>query len=181
MTEISVDTATEFFVYRWFDSNGTLLYVGVTYDLERRRRNHRYGSGWFQFAARSEVATYPTWGAALQAESAAIAAESPVFNRTPDAGAYADRQREYLLTRGIENDGSRLTPPRSQSARRSGPKPTGKRRTGGIRVPLNDEEYERLAAWASATHNRLATFARDALFREVEKWERAEARARRES
>lgn len=74
--------ARENFVYRYFDSAGCLLYVGVTCDPEKRHREHRR-KPWFRLAARKTVEAYPTRSQALAAETAAIRHEAPIHNGTP--------------------------------------------------------------------------------------------------
>lgn len=76
-------------LYRWYDDNGQLLYVGITGSLAGRQDAHGRKSSWAEFAARSTVERYPERAAAEQAEVTAIKAERPLFNHvhndTPDA------------------------------------------------------------------------------------------------
>lgn len=66
-------------VYRLYDADGTLLYVGSSYDPDRRCRNH-YGKPWWAHVARRVDQWHPSKETALAEESAAIAAESPAHN-----------------------------------------------------------------------------------------------------
>jgi hypothetical protein len=80
-------------VYRLFDADGKLLYIGSTGDLRVRLQQHRLGVAGTSLAdiirrryARHEVAFFPTLAAARRAELAAIATEQPELNihgRTP--------------------------------------------------------------------------------------------------
>lgn len=73
-------------VYRCYDADDRLLYVGCTSEIERRMSAHRRGkkgaSLWLSVCmARHEVvATYPNRDAALAAEAAMINADQPLFN-----------------------------------------------------------------------------------------------------
>ena len=77
---------TAHYVYRIFDADGALLYIGATQDVATRLyhltalcNRARYGD----VARRMEYHTveeYPTRREAFDAERAAIAAESPLFN-----------------------------------------------------------------------------------------------------
>jgi hypothetical protein len=78
-----------------------LLYVGISLSAVARLAGHRSG-GWSDRIARVEIEAFPTREAALRAESAAIAAEKPVFNKTMRAGgtvgAHADGERRPALS-----------------------------------------------------------------------------------
>ena len=64
-------------LYRQFDRDGTLLYVGVSLSAEARRSRHkRVKARWFDQIALIEVETFSTREAALAAETAAIATAS---------------------------------------------------------------------------------------------------------
>lgn len=75
------------YVYRAFDANDRLLYVGQTVSVETRLRAHERHSPWFIFMARVEQVAYPTREGALEAEAEAIATEFPRWNvhgRSPE-------------------------------------------------------------------------------------------------
>lgn len=70
----------EMYIYRYFDTNGRLLYVGVTSDPEKRDQQHRAT----QPAADIASTTYEcAFGrpAALRLERAAIKSEHPLHNK----------------------------------------------------------------------------------------------------
>jgi len=85
-------------LYRWYDDADRLLYVGISRGLPGRVADHVGGSSWMEFAGRAAIARYPSHEEALQAETAAIKAERPLFNRkhndTPEAQF---RLVEYLV------------------------------------------------------------------------------------
>jgi hypothetical protein len=70
-------------LYRHFDANDRLLYVGITAEARNGRRweEHEADKPWFHQVARSEVTPpYPTRAAALYAEAVAIRDENPIHN-----------------------------------------------------------------------------------------------------
>lgn len=67
-------------VYRAFDAEGSLLYVGCTSSLTKRSDQHARGSAWWPYMARIEHRAYATYAQARFAETLAIRTESPLFN-----------------------------------------------------------------------------------------------------
>jgi predicted GIY-YIG superfamily endonuclease len=88
-------------LYRWFDWDDRLLYIGITRDMAARQESHAKASSWSRFAARCSVERYPNRECVEYAERDAIRAEQPLFNHvhndTPEA-----RQRlvAYLVQHG---------------------------------------------------------------------------------
>jgi hypothetical protein len=84
-------------LYRYRDTAGRLLYIGITYSLGGRERGHSRSSIWMQLVASSTVERRPEREDALAAEREAIETEHPLFNRqyndTPEARA---RLKSYL-------------------------------------------------------------------------------------
>ncbi len=70
------------FLYRHIDAGGSLLYVGVTSDTERRLYQHKLYSPWAEDIADIKVECFPTREDALAAERKAIETERPRFNST---------------------------------------------------------------------------------------------------
>lgn len=72
----------EHFVYRAFDADGNLLYVGCTMDLERRRRDHAglNGSKWYPLMVRTHLTGPFNYDTARRLERDAIQTESPLWN-----------------------------------------------------------------------------------------------------
>jgi len=79
-----MDTA----VYRLFDENGALLYVGMSSDAEARIRAHRSTSVFGWRIRSTTVSDFPTRAAAAAAEREAIRDEAPLFNVV---GRFGDR------------------------------------------------------------------------------------------
>lgn len=70
----------EHFVYRLFDADDQLLYVGLTYDLKKRLQQHRRKAKWWHSAAHGTAVLYPGLFAARRAETIALQTEGPAFN-----------------------------------------------------------------------------------------------------
>ena len=71
-------------VYRHYNDDGDLLYVGMSSAFMQRQRSHRK-SDWFAEIAIITVEHYATRGDAIAAEAKAILCENPRYNvRRPD-------------------------------------------------------------------------------------------------
>ena len=68
-------------LYRHYDAEGRLLYIGVTTDPDRRTGQHRRYSGWADKIDATLVQWFDDRTDALAAEARAIATESPAHNR----------------------------------------------------------------------------------------------------
>lgn len=69
-----------FHLYRHFDSEGALLYVGISLAAISRQCDHRRLAGWFWQVARIEIMGYETLIDAQIAERTAIYRERPLHN-----------------------------------------------------------------------------------------------------
>lgn len=88
-------------LYRWYDSDGALVYVGITNDLATRQSSHARLSSWAQFADTCRVERFRSRRDAEIAELAAIESENPIFNARRKKPAAAERRLvEYLVTKG---------------------------------------------------------------------------------
>lgn len=68
-------------VYRLFDADGRLLYVGCTKLYRSRRQQHRSRAEFRAEIASEQVESYPTMREALDAERLAIWDERPIYNQ----------------------------------------------------------------------------------------------------
>jgi predicted GIY-YIG superfamily endonuclease len=69
-------------LYRVFDGDGRLIYIGQTINLPVRINEHRGQSWWWKLLAdRIQVKLYPSAESAKAAEKVAIQEETPVFNQ----------------------------------------------------------------------------------------------------
>jgi hypothetical protein len=67
-------------LYRLFDADDRLLYVGITCNKQQRWGGHRKNSRWWPLVARKELITHPDRSTALTAERDAIRSERPIYN-----------------------------------------------------------------------------------------------------
>lgn len=86
-------------LYRHFDEDGVLLYVGIANDPAVRAEGHRVQSRWWPLSKRTDVEWHDSRQAALDAEVAAIRSELPLFNTQSLPRAARHRAEEYLLRR----------------------------------------------------------------------------------
>ena len=80
-------------LYRHWDKDGVLLYVGVSVTPGKRLRDHARHSAFMRFASRTEEVWFDSETEAREAERGAIEAERPLFNRVG-----ADSGRDHRLT-----------------------------------------------------------------------------------
>lgn len=67
-------------LYRFFDSQETLLYVGITGSVRLRTNQHRRTQPWWDLVATMTVERFPSRAESEMAERVAIRDEDPVFN-----------------------------------------------------------------------------------------------------
>lgn len=67
-------------LYRHYDAEGRLLYVGVSTDPNRRQLYHQSKADWIGLSVKVDVEWHRTRSAALASEAKAIFEESPVYN-----------------------------------------------------------------------------------------------------
>lgn len=67
-------------LYRFYDSAGRLLYVGITLNLPGRMQAHRSDQPWWYEVSDVRVEPYPSRRSVLAAESLAIRTERPLYN-----------------------------------------------------------------------------------------------------
>jgi predicted GIY-YIG superfamily endonuclease len=74
-------------LYRLYNKNYCLLYVGITGDPEARFAQHKASKPWWREVTRKTVEWYGTRDAAALAEIAAIRVKEPWYNREHSRGA----------------------------------------------------------------------------------------------
>lgn len=79
-----LSATTPGYVYRLYSDNGSLLYIGCTWNVARRVRAHKRNSRFGHLIASHDAVWYPIRDEALVAEREAIAAERPPFNKRMD-------------------------------------------------------------------------------------------------
>ncbi len=81
-------------LYRHYDENSVLLYVGISYSAFLRLRNHKNASAkWFDKLSTIKVDHYPSKRSAEIAELKAIKDENPLYNR--NSKAFGDGKITY--------------------------------------------------------------------------------------
>lgn len=78
-------------LYRFFDSSGRLLYIGISNRWTDRLVQHRREKPWFDQVAQVTVHKYPSRQAVEQAEREAIASERPLYNVQHNGGTLAEK------------------------------------------------------------------------------------------
>lgn len=72
-------------LYRYFNADADLLYIGISHDPDERWKVHKWGvnrMSWIRQVTRRVVEWHESRSAALKAEEEAIRAESPRYNGT---------------------------------------------------------------------------------------------------
>lgn len=67
-------------LYRCFDADSRLLYIGITANPPRRFRHHRGVKDWWAVVANIQLQTFETREALEAAEQSAIQSEQPRYN-----------------------------------------------------------------------------------------------------
>jgi len=84
-------------LYRYYDADDRLLYIGVSKCAVARAMKHQYDAAWWASFAYMTREVYPTRAAALRAEKAAIKAERPIHNIVH--GRPTESTRDYIRRR----------------------------------------------------------------------------------
>ena len=81
-------------LYKHYDKEDNLLYIGVTEDITRRNSEHKCSSPWFKNVVRISEEIFESRDIALTEEKNQIAAEVPCFNSMHNivTEAYIDMQ-----------------------------------------------------------------------------------------
>ena len=68
-------------LYRCFDAEGNLLYVGATKNVFQRIADHQAHSYWFRRVTRVDIQHFDSYKEALDAEAMAVNTEHPRVNK----------------------------------------------------------------------------------------------------
>lgn len=68
-------------LYRHFDAEGVLLYVGISMSVFSRTQSHGVCAAWWDRVARIDIERYPDRKSAEEAEREAIKIEGPLHNK----------------------------------------------------------------------------------------------------
>lgn len=80
-------------LYRMFNAEGDLLYIGCSYALPARLEQHRCRRNWWGEVATVTVEHFETHAEGWAAECDAIIAEVPRYNSLPSAAQLRWRER----------------------------------------------------------------------------------------
>jgi len=96
-------------LYRHFDGEGRLLYVGISLNAMARLAQHKNCSHWFRLIKRVEIEPFPSREEAIKAEISAITKENPLHNLSRPkfedlelAKSKAEKSRNDLLSRVVK-------------------------------------------------------------------------------
>jgi Arm DNA-binding domain len=131
----------EGYLYRHFEPNGDLLYVGITLSILKRTETHRYKAKWREFICLILVEPFATREELLEAEREAILNEFPKYNRVLNKHRHP-----------VQEMAKRLTP--SRNSKKS------------IQRQTNDQRYRnvlarRAAEAAAALNSGITTIAEE--------------------
>lgn len=86
-------------VYRLYDKDELLLYVGVSTEPRVRFRQHQHDKDWWPLVATREIEWFDSRGAAECAEKEAIKGEQPGHNRVHNGQQYRYGRRRFQASR----------------------------------------------------------------------------------
>jgi predicted GIY-YIG superfamily endonuclease len=69
-------------LYRLYDADGRLLYVGISYQPEKRFKEHAHVKTWWHHVKQKRIEWFASQEEALKAEAAAVKAEGPLYDNT---------------------------------------------------------------------------------------------------
>lgn len=96
---MSAETIERGYVYRFFDVDGGLLYVGITRDMSQRFAAHRREARWWFDVATVTVEVTAGMVEAEYAEAVAILSERPAHNRSRPS---VERARSRVESDGVD-------------------------------------------------------------------------------
>jgi hypothetical protein len=103
--EMFEDSETE--LYRHYDADGKLLYVGISLSAVIRLAAHKQTSEWFNRIVQIKIERFSNRRAALIAERTAILAENPEFNTLgmtkDDENAESDAVARFSVSAAASN------------------------------------------------------------------------------
>jgi predicted GIY-YIG superfamily endonuclease len=80
VTDAPIEGSEPNALYRFFSTDGALLYVGITSDLGSRVRSHRLKKSWFREVAVIRVEHFDTRAGVERTERLAVKTEQPREN-----------------------------------------------------------------------------------------------------
>ena len=107
------DAAAPTSVYRYYDANGVLLYVGITSRGISRNSEHNTSKAWWPYVVRQDVDHYETRSKALAAERAAIRRFRTSYNvqHNPGHAAVRAAYEAFAATPVVDSSRNQQTVP----------------------------------------------------------------------
>lgn len=90
-------------LYRLYDTEDRLLYVGISVNPDMRWRQHANDKLWWSTVSRKEVEWFETRPEACEAEVRAIQSEQPLYNVADAPGAQWGDAKKHQRTTGEGN------------------------------------------------------------------------------
>lgn len=84
----SIDFNRRTALYRLFDTEGRLLYVGIAFNPDNRWAGHAASKSWWKDVAEKRIEWHETRTEAAAAERVAITAEMPLYNKQDSPQPY---------------------------------------------------------------------------------------------
>lgn len=89
--------AERYYLYRFFDEDESLLYVGLSINAYNRFKAHRHQSYWFKDATTVKFEFYPDLETVRRAETTAIRTERPRHNVSQNERTLEEYRDELTL------------------------------------------------------------------------------------
>jgi excinuclease UvrABC nuclease subunit len=104
-------------LYRYYNADGVLLYVGISVHVAMRASQHRRTSDWWDEVARIDVEHLATRSRnrALWIEASVITAEQPAYNLAPPARTEPRRPSPPLAVISCAHCSTEFQPPNSRA------------------------------------------------------------------
>jgi predicted GIY-YIG superfamily endonuclease len=95
----------QYVVYRAYDADGRLIYIGSTRDVVSRFAQHEMQSWWHELVADVTTVEYPTREAVRAAEIVAIQEEQPAFNTAHTTNGAVLTEADVQVARRARREG----------------------------------------------------------------------------
>lgn len=92
------------YIYRFFDKDDNLLYVGMSLDPYKRFQYHQDNAMWWPYQERHTIEDCSSRHQAFRKETKAIKAERPIFNKTGSERDHNDAVRYIMDRSNLEPD-----------------------------------------------------------------------------
>lgn len=90
-------TSKEQVLYRYFDAENRLLYIGISSNYQARAATHSKNSAWESLAVRVELERFADRESVLAAEKRAIQTEQPIHNKIHNISWHKPREHYAKL------------------------------------------------------------------------------------